>query len=83
MTENTNRSYFDDPGVNRRIGQISSLTGKARFRAWADLDIQVMREHAPIAPFLVLTQRDFLSARVGCYLHHPVWGFDLALACPR
>jgi len=82
-TANTNVSYFNEPGVNRRIEQISRLSGTPRLRAWQQLDIDVMRRHAPIAPFLVFTQRDFLSASAGCYLHHPVWGFDLVAACPK
>jgi len=76
-------SYFDEPSVNRRIEQISRLSGTPRLRAWQQLDVDVMRRYAPIAPFLVFTRRDFLSASVGCYLHHPVWGFDLVAACPK
>jgi hypothetical protein len=28
-----------------------------------------------------LASRDFFSARMGCQLHHPVYGIDLAALC--
>ena len=83
-TGNSNTSYFNDPDVNRRIERIKQMPiGDRRRRAWAQLDVDVMRDKAPIAPFLVLANRDFVSKSVGCYLFHPVMQFDLAAACPR
>src|SRR5919197_471484 len=41
-TGNQNYAYFDRPRFNRAIERISRLTGAARRRAWADLDVEMM-----------------------------------------
>lgn len=83
-TENTNTSYLDDPRVNARIVRIDRMPfGAARARAWAKLDVDVMRQQAPVIAFQVVNQRDFVSRSFGCYLYHPVYGVDLAAACKK
>jgi hypothetical protein len=59
------------------------LSGQARANAWKALDGDIMKNAVPWAPFLTVTNRDFVSKSTGCYLYHPVWGFDFAAACKK
>jgi len=80
---NSNAAYFDNPKYNREIARIGRLSGNARAKAWADLDVEMMRNNPPWAPFMTPTTRDFVSASFGCYVSHPVFGLDFAAACKR
>jgi peptide/nickel transport system substrate-binding protein len=80
---NQNFAYFDNPKYNRAIARISRLGGTARAKAWADLDVEMMRDDPPWAPFMTPAGRDFVSASLGCYVYQPVYGFDIAAACKR
>ena len=74
---------IDDPGLQRRIDAVNRLTGDARRRAWADLDIDLMRNNPPWAPTFHSQRRTLVSRSVGCVLVHPVYGFDIAAACKK
>jgi peptide/nickel transport system substrate-binding protein len=80
---NTNLSYFDHPGYNRRIARANAMTGAARYRAFSRIDVDVMRNAAPVAVYGVPNDRRYVSARTGCFHHHPVYGADLAAICLR
>jgi len=83
-TGNTNNAYFDRPRYNREIARINRLTGEARRRAWADLDVEMMRDDPPWASFVNGARRDFVSRSFGCYLFQPVIGrVDIAAACKK
>jgi ABC-type oligopeptide transport system substrate-binding subunit len=83
-TGNYNFSYFDRPWVNRGIERIEGLTGETRRKAWADLDVKLMREDPPWAPFLGGTEVDIVSRSYGCYVFQPVFASpDLAAACKK
>jgi len=83
-TGNTNTSYFDRPKVNAAIDRIASLSGDARDNAWADLDVELMRDDPPAAPVRVGTVTDFVSKSFGCYVFQPVVGApDYAAACKK
>ena len=82
-TGNGNTAYFDNPKYNRAIARIGRMSGKARAKAWADLDVEMMRDDPPWAPFMTPGARDFVSSSIGCYVYHPVYGCDLAAACKR
>ena len=74
---------LDDPRVNARIDAANRLTGEARRRAWADLDVDLMRDNPPWAPLVHPQTRTFVSRSTGCVLDHPVYGFDIAAACKK
>ena len=82
-TGNRNTSYFDDPRTNARIEAASRLTGEARRRAWADLDVDLMRNNPPVAPIFHINNRAFISESLGCFVIHPFYGFDIAAACKK
>lgn len=81
--DNVNASYFRDPTFDRRIRLARRLHGNRRYAAFAELDRDLMRMAAPIAPIGVLNDRQYVSARTGCYFHHPVYGWDFPAICVR
>jgi ABC-type transport system substrate-binding protein len=81
-TGNQSLAYFDRAKYNREIERIDRLTGTARRKAWADLDVEMMRDDPPWAPVMNGGQRDFVSQSFGCYVFQPVIGhLDLGAAC--
>jgi ABC-type oligopeptide transport system substrate-binding subunit len=74
---------FDRPGVAARIEAANGLTGDARRKAWADLDVELMRNDPPWAPYVHTQGRTFVSRSVGCVVLHPVYGLDLAAVCKK
>jgi ABC-type oligopeptide transport system substrate-binding subunit len=79
-----NWSCFRDARTNARIAAVGRLEGAAaRRRAWAELDIDLMRNNPPWAPFMNRTVGDFISRSYGCYLRHPIYTVDLAAACKK
>jgi ABC-type transport system substrate-binding protein len=83
-TGNANIAYFDQPKYNQEIERIESMSGEARSKAWADLDVEMMRDDPPWAPFMVLSNVDFISKSFGCYIFQPaISHLDLAAACKK
>jgi peptide/nickel transport system substrate-binding protein len=83
-TGNTNIAYFDRRKYNREIEHIEGLSGESRRRAWANLDVEMMREDPPWVPVMDLTQSDFVSKSFGCYIFQPVVATpDFAAACKK
>ena len=82
-TGNLNQSYFDDPETNARIEAASRLTGEARREAWADLDVDLMRNNPPWAPIYHPNDRAFVSKSFGCFVFHPLYVVDIAAACKK
>jgi ABC-type oligopeptide transport system substrate-binding subunit len=81
---NENIAYLDRPYLNRAIDRIDLLTGSARRKAWADLDVKLMQSDPPVAPFIQLAARDFVSKSFGCYVSQPAVGRpDFAAACKK
>lgn len=82
-TNNADESYFNRPRYNRAIARADLLTGAARRKAFAQLDIDIMRNDPPWAPFENDTRRDFISKSLGCYVFQPVYLLDVAAACKK
>ena len=78
-----NVSYFDRARYNRAIARIERLGGLARRRAFARLDVNMMRNDPPYAPFMVEERRDLISKSFGCFIFNPVNLFDVAAACKK
>jgi hypothetical protein len=62
---------------------VNRLTGDARLRAWADLDVDLMRKDPPWAPFVHYNGRFFVSPSLGCFTPTPVFGMDITALCRR
>ena len=81
---NGNYAYFNRARYNRRIAAIERLRGRARREAWANLDVELMRDDPPWAPIFNIARRDFVSKSFGCYVFQPVLSrVDLVAACKK
>jgi len=78
---NVNFSYFNSPSFNRKIARAKTLVGVQRYRAFSNLDHDLVRNGAPLATYASPNDRHYLSARVGCYHYHPVFTFDYPALC--
>jgi hypothetical protein len=78
---NVNFSYLSDPAVNAKLDAAAATTGSARADAYAKLDEEITRDVSPLVVWGVDNDRDFFSSNVGCILHHPVYGIDIATMC--
>jgi ABC-type transport system substrate-binding protein len=78
--QNNNLSYFDNPSVNRKLRAAARLRPPQRYKVYGNLDVEVMRKYAPWAPFEILNDRNFFSARVDTksIRTNPVYLLDLA-----
>ena len=75
----TNLARFDEPPFNALMQQASRLQGGARAKAYAELDLRLARDAAPLAPIAVLNEATLVSGRVGCMLRRP--GLVLTTVC--
>jgi peptide/nickel transport system substrate-binding protein len=78
---NVNLSYFNTPKWNKRMATASHLAGQARYNAYAALDRDLMKQAAPVAPYINTNARIFVSKRVGCYVYSQVYGSVLNALC--
>jgi hypothetical protein len=65
-----------------QAGRISNLS--KRYAAWAEIDRDVMKNQAPMAPLFFRTVREFTSRSVGCYSYQPIYAsMNLNAACKK
>lgn len=72
-TNNSNYAYFNDARFNKQMNDFAKLSGTNRYTSYGKLDVDIMRNAAPWAPFANPNSREFLSARMTNYIHHPVY----------
>jgi len=82
-TNNVNFSYFNDPAYNKKMTDAAQLSGDKRFERYGQLDADIAGNAAPLAAWDNDNDREFFSERMGCQLHHPVYGMDLTALCIR
>jgi ABC-type oligopeptide transport system substrate-binding subunit len=80
---NVNVSYFNNAAVNRLMDKAYSLAGQARLTAYGNLDRIIMRDHAPVAPYISTNARILTSTKIGCYGFHSQHGTLLTQICTR
>ena len=80
-SNNSNVSYFNDPAYNAKMEAASRLSGAARYTAYGNVDVDIMKNAAPWAPRSNFNSRTLLSKRVGCYTYNGIYGTDLAAVC--
>jgi peptide/nickel transport system substrate-binding protein len=79
---NVNLAVFDDPAFNGRMEAAERLPVPDRYAVFGKLDVDIMRDAAPWAALYNATVREFVSARVGCYIFQQAFAaMDLANAC--
>jgi peptide/nickel transport system substrate-binding protein len=74
---------FSDPAYDQKLDAAAALSGGARYAAYANLDEDLTRNAAPVAPFGNINSRDFFSARIGCQTFSPPFGMNIAALCLR
>ena len=72
-SNNSNYAYFNNASFNKQMNDFAKLSGDARYAAYGKLDVDIMRNAAPWAPFANPNTREFVSARITNYIHHPVY----------
>jgi peptide/nickel transport system substrate-binding protein len=74
-------SRFDSPRFNRLLRRTARLSGQARYRAYADLDLKLSRDAAPFLIIGYWSEPTLVSnrVRVGCLDLSPY--VDLAAVC--
>jgi ABC-type oligopeptide transport system substrate-binding subunit len=81
---NNNMSYFNDPAWNKKLKAASLLSGDERGKAYSELDRGIMKDAAPLAPFITQNARILVSEDVGCYSFQPVYGTsNLVAVCKK
>ena len=81
------RGEQQQPGVLQRPGGqpqargCLAALGREAVRRVRKLDQDITTQHAPWASLSYANNRDFVSARVGCYSYHPTYSFNLVTAC--
>ncbi len=75
----TNLARFDEPPYSAQMQQASRQQGEAREKAYAELDLRLSRDAAPLVPVAVLNEVTLVSGRVGCMLRRP--GLVLTTVC--
>jgi peptide/nickel transport system substrate-binding protein len=76
---NTNFAHLDSPQYNRLMDRAARLHGRARSRAYGNLDIKLARDAAPMFSYAFAKEPTLVSKRVSCRVLRP-W-LDLAAAC--
>lgn len=59
-----NWSFFNSAKFNSLMDKAAALTGDARYKAFGTLDLQLMKEAAPAAPYINANNRILISKRI-------------------
>jgi peptide/nickel transport system substrate-binding protein len=79
---NNNLSKFTEARWQRRIAAATRMPpGPARLRAWSNLERDILRGAAPIAPYVNTNARFLVSSRTRCVVFQPLYGMSLNAAC--
>jgi peptide/nickel transport system substrate-binding protein len=71
---NNNYAYFNNGSFNKGLDHASSLSGAARAAAYAKLDQDLMLKYAPVVPYLISTNRYFVSSRTKNWIYSSYFG---------
>jgi ABC-type transport system substrate-binding protein len=83
-TNNVNTSYFNDAKYNRLMEQAARMSGQQRYDAYARLDADLMKNAAPMAPFINTNAKILVGQEIGCYTYSVVSGStNLAAVCKK
>jgi hypothetical protein len=59
----------------------SLLSGNARYTAYGNLDVSMMKNNPPWAARSNFNDRVLVSKRVGCFTFNSIYSVDLAAVC--
>jgi len=80
-SNNNNVAYFNDPKYNAQMRSASLLSGNARYKAYGNLDVNMMKDNPPWAARNNFNNRVLVSKRVGCFTYNAIYEVDLAAIC--
>lgn len=81
-TGNTNVAYFTDARFDRKLDAAARLRGRARYRAYGKIDLDLARSAAPAVAYATLnTIPVFVSQRIGCVHINPLFGLSFGALC--
>jgi ABC-type transport system substrate-binding protein len=75
----SNWAYFNSPRYNRLLRKAAQLKGAARYRAYGRLDVDLTKNAAPVAAYMIEDVYTFVSKRAGCVITNPF--LDLSAVC--
>jgi peptide/nickel transport system substrate-binding protein len=78
---NNNVAYWNDPKFNKKMTAAARLSGAKRFQAYGSLDVDIMKNGAPWAPWANINNRVFLSSKVGCPTFNAIYQIDYTALC--
>ncbi len=78
---NNNVAYFNDPKYNKAMRAASLMSGAARYKAYGNLDVGMMKDNPPWAARSNFNDRVLVSSRVGCFTFNSIYSVDLAAIC--
>jgi peptide/nickel transport system substrate-binding protein len=77
-----NFAHFDSPAYDRLLRRASRLQGRARYRAYGQLDVRLAQDAAPLVAIDFLNDPALVSERVGCVAKSGQHAsFDLTAVC--
>jgi peptide/nickel transport system substrate-binding protein len=71
---NVNFAYYNSAKLNTAMDAAANLSGAARSKAYAALDLSIMKNDAPWAPYIIVNNIYFTSARVSNWVYLPYFG---------
>ena len=71
---NVNFAYYNSPALNKAMDVAANQSGAARAKAYAALDLNIMKNSAPWAPYSVLSDAFFTSSRVSNWVYSAYFG---------
>ena len=78
---NNNVAYWNDPSFNKKMNAAARLSGAKRYSTYGALDVDIVKNGAPWAPFANINSRVFFSKNVGCVTFNPIYTVNLAALC--
>ncbi|MGB2953593.1 MAG: ABC transporter substrate-binding protein [Gaiellaceae bacterium] len=83
-SNNNNYPYFNDKHYNFLMGQAERQVGAKRYKLYGQLDINITKNAAPMANWVNVNNRDFISSGTGCYTFQPIYTTpDFTLLCKK
>jgi peptide/nickel transport system substrate-binding protein len=78
--QNNNTAYLNIPKVNNQLNAAARLRPPKRYKVYGNLDVSIMKNYAPWAPYAIGNDREFFSSRVDTksIRTNPVYELDLA-----
>ena len=74
-TGNVDYMYFNNSKFNKAMDHAASMSGKARVKAYAKLDKELMTKYVPVFPLYVPNSRFLTAKRVKNYIYSNYFGY--------